>query len=165
MTMAKPWEIYAWLWVTDGQGYPNLDPERLTAELGLSPTEVWRVGQPFGLRNRIATVNRWALESEIDRTATPDEHASSILERLSQDWPKATRILSQFMAGLTIPIKIYGSRTPPIQLESATVRKLAELGASLDVDLYYLPEPEFSESGECVHCGFTDVSGSLQRMD
>jgi len=118
----------------------ELEPEKITALLGIIPTKTWRVNDlvhpKAGVRRKS---NGWSLKSQLDKSAELDEHIKSIFEELQPSWQSLVEICKQYDA--LISCAVYGyQQIPAIDLDKDIVRKAAELNAGIDVDVYYLPK-------------------------
>lgn len=124
----------------------ELEPEKITALLGIIPTKTWRVNDlvhpKAGVRRKS---NGWSLKSKLDKSAELDEHIKSIFEQLQPSWQSLVEICQQYDA--IIDCVAYGyKQIPAICLDKDIVRKTAELNAEIDVDIYFLPNDKDSES-------------------
>ena len=118
----------------------ELEPEKITALLGIIPTKTWRVNDlvhpKAGVRRKS---NGWSLKSQLDKSAELDEHIKSIFEELQPSWQSLVEICKQYDAMISCTVYRY-KLTPFIYFDKDIVRKTAELNAQIDVDLYFLPE-------------------------
>jgi len=118
----------------------ELEPEKITALLGIIPTKTWRVNDlvhpKAGVRRKS---NGWSLKSQLDQSADLDEHIKSIFEELQPSWQSLVEICKQYDAMISCTVYRY-KLTPSIYFDKDIVRKTAELNAQIDVDLYFLPE-------------------------
>jgi len=118
----------------------ELEPEKITALLGIIPTKTWRVNDlvhpKAGVRRKS---NGWSLKSQLDKSAELDEHIKSIFEELQPSWQSLVEICKQYDALISCAVYRY-QQIPAIDLDKDIVKKAAELNAGIDVDIYYLPE-------------------------
>ncbi len=118
----------------------ELEPEKITALLGIIPTKSWRVNDlvhpKAGVRRKS---NGWSLKSQLDKSAELDEHIKSIFEELQPSWQSLVEICKQYDALISCAVYRY-KQIPAIDLDKDIVRKAAELNAGIDVDVYYLPK-------------------------
>jgi len=118
----------------------ELEPEKITALLGIIPTKTWRVNDlvhpKAGVRRKS---NGWSLKSQLDKSAELDEHIKSIFEELQPSWQSLVEICKQYDALISCAVYRY-QQIPSIYFDKDIVRKTAELNAQIDVDIYFLPE-------------------------
>jgi hypothetical protein len=118
----------------------ELEPEKITALLGIIPTKIWRVNDlvhpKAGVRRKS---NGWSLKSNLDQSADLDEHIKSIFEELQPSWQSLVEICKQYDALISCAVYRY-QQIPAIDLDKDIVKKAAELNAGIDVDVYYLPK-------------------------
>jgi hypothetical protein len=118
----------------------ELEPEKITALLGIIPTKSWRVNDlvhpKAGVRRKS---NGWSLKSQLDKSAELDEHIKSIFEELQPSWQSLVEICKQYDALISCAVYRY-QQIPAIDLDKDIVKKAAELNAGIDVDVYYLPK-------------------------
>ena len=118
----------------------ELEPEKITALLGIIPTKTWRVKDlvhpKAGVRRKS---NGWSIKSQLDKSAELDEHIKSIFEELQPSWQSLVEICKQYDALISCAVYRY-QQIPAIDLDKDIVKKAAELNAGIDVDIYYLPE-------------------------
>ena len=62
----------------------------------------------------------------------------AILERLESGWRSIVELCLRYDAAITCVVKSYGGDRPLISFDKDTIKKIAELNADLDVDLYIL---------------------------
>jgi hypothetical protein len=118
----------------------ELEPEKITALLGIIPTKTWRVNDlvhpKAGVRRKS---NGWSLKSQLDKSAELDEHIKWIFEELQPSWQSLVEICKQYDALISCAVYRY-QQIPAIDLDKDIVKKAAELNAGIDVDVYYLPK-------------------------
>lgn len=133
----------AWLFIYPGK----LDPDFVSAKLGLVPTEAVRKGQTSANslgRTRTGQLNGWFLSSE-DAVSSRDlrRHLDWLLVQLA---PRATQLNElQNLAGVSMRVNCiwwsaHGHGGPALWPEQMS--KLAELGLECAFDLYFLAEEE-----------------------
>ncbi len=80
----------------------------------------------------------WILNSGLSVDAPPDRQAVVLLEKLG---PVTGRILKlSERADVMFQCVAYVASRPPLHFEKQVIKKIADMGASLDVDLYFIPE-------------------------
>jgi hypothetical protein len=100
--------------------------------LGIEPTRVGRRGDRK--RNgRYVTRNYWGFRSALPRDAAPHEHVRNVLAQLEPNWSAFIEATKPFFIIMHIVSK--GSN-PGLCLQRREMDRLAEIKASLDVDMY-----------------------------
>ncbi|MCB2155498.1 DUF4279 domain-containing protein [bacterium] len=114
----------------------NLNPDEITRDLGIEPTNVWRPRPDSRLPKDLDGVS-WCLETRYIRTYYVEEVIEDLRRRISVD-AQAIRSLADRLGatvGLQICINIHHeSRLPAPSFETETIRFLADCGAWLDID-------------------------------
>lgn len=126
---------YAYLRITSDEG----DHSVVTSQLGIEPTNAWNAGDmnPGGKRKR--KIMSWQYESGLDDRHDIEEHIVElfkVFEPLSQQ-------LQQLSAEFDICIQCVGYFPPSghgIHIDRDFVVKAAKIGASFDLDFYYISD-------------------------
>lgn len=113
----------------------DCDPGAVTAALGIQPTRTWLKGERIEPSIRVRTSNGWELAGIDSGEGDPVALIRELLKRLPSTLAKIGEISSKWDAQLAVVMEI-GHPTPPFNLDRATIRRLADLSMSLDVDLY-----------------------------
>lgn len=123
----------------------DLEPEEITAVIGIVPTKTWKVGD---LISKGATLrhkqNGWSLKSKLEDSATLEDHVESVLERLKPSWQHLVKMCTRYYTEIECIIYVYGDDSPAIHFNRETLKRISELNAEIDIDLYVLPESEES---------------------
>lgn len=111
-------------------------PEEVTALTGLQPTKAWRINQAIEGTLRFYEWNGWSLASELDSRASLDEHIAALLSVI-ETVPGLQELSSRWEVELSCAIyaKAY---VPPCHFDRETIRRLASIGAHIDIDIYCL---------------------------
>ena len=107
----------------------------VTEVIGVQPTETWVKGDRIGKSILIRKSNGWRLRSRLSLRADLERHARHILKRI---YPRGTKLLSLkgYQGNFSVAMYIYDSDRPPIVLPAEVVQQMAQLRASVDIDLY-----------------------------
>ena len=116
-------------------------PEEITSILGIMPTKTWKIGDLISPRGRrYYEFNGWRLQSELQDSAELEEHVVSVLTKLQPSRKALIELCSQYDS--EISCVIYASdrdeQVPAIHFEPSIVKKISELNAAIDVDMYLL---------------------------
>lgn len=125
----------------------SLDPNVVTGQLGLTPTNAFAKGEmsPPGRvtgRSFIHRTGGWRLESPLPRSAELDDHLRALLDLLSAKAPiirgyKDQAFTVDFFCGLFL-----NSFNERLELPPETLARVAALGATLSLDIYSAPGDE-----------------------
>ena len=115
----------------------TLTPEAITAIIGLQCDQWWRDGDVRKHTIIIEKNNGWILHSGLPRTVDLDTHVKALLDTL-EPVKEAVRGLS-ITEVVELSVVIYSPSSlsfPAISFDAATICRMTELGAGLDIDLY-----------------------------
>lgn len=140
--MSKANKIYAYFRLSG----VNLNPHEITTFVNIQPTQSWKTGDldtsPRG-RRMVRKFSAWKVESKLAPSGEPDltrdveMHVESVLEQLQPGWEALTKISSQYEALICCVVYAY-SHMPAIHFNRQITRKVSELNASIDIDVYCL---------------------------
>ncbi|CAN5675099.1 hypothetical protein BH09VER1_BH09VER1_02260 [soil metagenome] len=117
------------------------DPAIITLLIGLSPTEVWCVGDPIPGRSSVRRkFSRWSLGSPLSAHATLDDHLDALLLLIEPVSARVRGCAIRFHTGITCAVYYHQGFTQGIHLSKSLLRRVSELGVPLDFDLYFLAE-------------------------
>jgi uncharacterized protein DUF4279 len=116
----------------------DMDPDQVTALVGISPSKTWRLGDPIGPPPLILRYknNGWRLKSELPLSLDLEEHVKSVIDQLQPSWAAFVELGTRYSAEISCVVKSYGGDRPPISFNEAVVKRAAELNAAIDIDLY-----------------------------
>ena len=118
------------------------DSDVVTRLLGITPTRVWRRGQPRpGRSGPPAKYELWALDSTLPEAAPFDEHLAAIVSQLERAAAGMREVLARFSAHLQCHSQ-FSTYNPGFEIPAALVQRVAALGLGIDFDLYVLYEDE-----------------------
>jgi hypothetical protein len=109
-------------------------PEMITEAVGIRCDWCWRCGDTR--KHTIITEkdNGWVLHSGLPKTASLDEHMEALLSTVK---PAKAKIRHLSLDDIVeVSCVIYSATRPALNFGSSVIRQLAEMGASLDIDLY-----------------------------
>lgn len=110
-------------------------PQRISDALELAPTRTWLKGETIGGSVRRSASNGWALERAA-QTVDVEALVVDLLGRLPTDSSaRLSRVIGSWELQCSVVVTVR-DETPALHWSAPTIRRLAELGASLDVDLY-----------------------------
>jgi hypothetical protein len=118
----------------------NRTPEEIDELVGIRSHKSWHIGDRRPTTIIQETNNGWVLNSEVSKSATLEAHIAQILDRVI---PYAGRI--HFLSEqdiVELSCVIYASASPALNFSNTVIQQISSLGASLDIDLYILPEED-----------------------
>jgi hypothetical protein len=116
-----------------------LDPDEITATVGVEPTRTWREGDPAGFKGRSRFRDSgWEVQSRSDETTYVEDHVHAVFEVLRPGWQELAELGRRYDAYLDCALYIYETGAPALVLEADDVAALAELNCGISVDLYCL---------------------------
>src|SRR6266508_874114 len=118
---------------------PTLDPDEVTNRLGMRPSRARAPGILSPVTGRPYPDGAWIVESDQPPWAPLDAHVAAVLSRVAGLWHELKGLAAEHSAGLSCVVHSFGGDTPTIGFDPVDVRRLAELGAWIDVDLYVEP--------------------------
>ena len=114
-------------------------PEQITKIVGIPCDKSWRIGDKRGKSILTHKKNAWALCSNLSNSDSIQEQVEKLLERLSPYKNKIKKISEN--DNVQFSCIIHTSTSPALHFSMAIMRKICQLGASLDIDLYLI-EPD-----------------------
>ena len=115
------------------------DPDAISAAVGVAPSETWRRGSPRRVGGRPHDESGWRLVSNCEASHDLEMHAVALLDRLPTSL-NLTRLTSAWVAQLTFVVEVK-EEVPSMAFSAETLRRIAGLGADLDIDMYVTAEP------------------------
>lgn len=129
--MGSSESAYAYFRVAD----EDLPLEEISSALCMEPTESWRKGDP-GQYSPTRPDSGWCLYSQLPRTNLRiDEHVETLLSVLEKH-ATTIRAFSERFKTYLVCVGYYSDSSPGFFLSKDVIEQLANLGLSLDCDLY-----------------------------
>jgi uncharacterized protein DUF4279 len=126
----------------------------ITAQLGILPDRWWRAGEvgshpqdPRWRPSRPKHFNGWELGSRLAEEAPPDAHVVDLLDVIGDAAERVADIAAdQRIHSVRLWLAHHSDNVNPgFSLNTDLMKRLARLGASLDIDVYALSESEGDE--------------------
>ena len=131
MVVSSSESVYVYLRVTAEQ----LPLREISISMGIDPTESWRKGDA-GTHNPSRPDSGWCLYSPLPRSNLRiDEHIDALLPVL-EERSAAVRDLSKRFDTYLVCVGHFTDSSPGLFLSKSVVARIAELGLSVDCDLY-----------------------------
>jgi hypothetical protein len=114
-------------------------PGRITQTTGLEPTRTGAAGDlvsDTGEYRRTRSI--WELRSSLPESAGVAEQLESLLAMLEPRWETIKQLGQTHTTGFRIRMYLYEAQGPEFYLSKEVLRRIAGLGADMDVDLYCL---------------------------
>jgi hypothetical protein len=84
--------------------------------------------------------NAWILESHLSRSISINEHIGELLERVTPIIEKIGQLINQSDIEVQFGCVIFTSKRPRLSFSKEQVVSISKMGASIDVDLYLMPD-------------------------
>lgn len=123
---------------TEIRAYLRVDgstEEAIIKCLGLEPSKKWRRGDSIQGTLLKRKADGFTIEFDLPVGSSFSDHVRNILERVH---PRHACLSTCKLEGikLAVVVEIHGCDRPPMQCDASLIQMLADIGASLDVDLY-----------------------------
>jgi hypothetical protein len=102
------------------------------------PITFWKKGDAVQGSRIIRKEDGWKLGSTLPRDSSLAEHVDKILECVDPVLGTLNR-LGGTSIRLSVALYVYGLDRPPLRINAKAVRKLGDMGAEVDIDLYNFP--------------------------
>lgn len=122
----------------------GLEPDEVTAATGLSPGKVWRAGDFIAGSGRRYEYGGWRIASGLDDTAGIAEQLAALLGRLEPVRAGLARFMTTEYGEIGCVVYAHES-VPEMHLSRDLLRRTADLGVEVDIDLYCLIDDEEEE--------------------
>jgi hypothetical protein len=149
MSEDQKWFVRVGLIVTDTDDDPQPDRLlRLPDLLGWRPACIFQRGNLITPKDPANTrrhkCNGFRVDSFEGDNGLPVEHVTEIIRRLEKH--DAVKLLAGLESQIAVNIKFFTNETPPLNFDSDLLRRIAFIGASIDLDVYLwnVPDVEFT---------------------
>lgn len=120
------------------------DPGAITDLLQIEPTETWKLGEPMlPSPIRVHKENGWELAAQADTTTGVGEQVCYLLDKLELARDSLISLVGTYREFSCVIFAYDG--VPEIHFSNDILRRVSELGASIDVDLYCMEADEERE--------------------
>jgi len=134
--MRENYDTYAYFWVSEF----DCKPEEISKLLGLEPTIVKLKGEPF-THGRLRRRSSWEYHSTLPRSEIfQDKHLSNLMVELLPRVTKIKDIGNRHSIGISC-VGYYTNVNPGFHMSKELINQCAQLGVSIDFDLYNSNEP------------------------
>jgi hypothetical protein len=110
-------------------------PEDISKLLGLPCDSALRIGERRGKVGAISKEHEWILNSGLFESQPLENHLEALLNRL--DLHKEAIFSLSETNTVEVSCVIYCSSAPALNFPKSLIKKFEQLGAGLDVDLYF----------------------------
>lgn len=126
----------------------DTDPDEITRIVGISPSRIRRVGDAVSYppppgkdaaQMPRVKVSGWRIDSGLDPAADLPTQVRALLRRLQPAWASLTELGQRYEAAVECVVKSYGGDRPEIGFDKDLIQQVAQLNATLGVDLYIFP--------------------------
>jgi hypothetical protein len=136
--MTKDNEQYAYLTVVG-----EFSPERITSQLGLTPSDSWMKGDLNEKTHFERKFSRCSLHSRLERSASLENYVRDVLEQVLPKGEQIRRIGIECQVSVQL-VGYFDRDFPGFCMDRDLISSLAHLDVGIDCDFYYL----YSESRE-----------------
>lgn len=117
--------------------------EELSSVLGLTPSETWRAGEQYGPAPvHVYKESGWQFDSPLDEPWDVPKHLWWILDQLPATLDILDSVTDSWAVQVGVRVEIYDAETPVFSFEAPLVRRMADIGASLDIDYYFFGDED-----------------------
>ena len=120
----------------------SLTPEQIDEFIGITCDRGYHVGDRRKPTIILEKDNGWLLYSQISRDNLLECHVRSLLERLKPFTEKIRQLANKPDVEVEFGCVVFTSRRPILHFAKEQVEAIQHLGASVDIDLYWLPEDD-----------------------
>ena len=120
----------------------TLTPDQVNSILGIKCDKSYLIGD---LREHTIIrekKNGWIVRSRLPRSFALEEHVADVLTRVSPAIDKIRHMAEQADVAVQFGCVIYTRQRPALNFSKEVVATICSLGASIDIDLYLLPEED-----------------------
>ena len=114
-------------------------PEQLDSIVGMRCDEYHLKGSPILQSGRTHKENYWEVYSGLPRDASFQEHLTALLARVSPFAENIRSLSGSARVELSCVLYLREAQGPDSWFDSSAVKAIADLGASIDLDIYLLP--------------------------
>lgn len=122
----------------------GLTPDGISTFLGIDPDKIWNKGDYKGYptSSMIAEKNNgWILNSGRGKEESLELHIESLLNRLALSTERIRVLAEENDVTISCAVYMYSEETyenPPLYFDKDTLSAMCALGASFDIQLYFL---------------------------
>jgi hypothetical protein len=110
--------------------------DELTKRVGLQPTEAWQVGDIVPPVRFPRKFSAWRIKSRISHLEEVERHVVDVLDQIRGREAVFRDIAREHCVRMQC-VGYYNEYNPGFRLEPDIVRRLADLGVTIDLDAYY----------------------------
>lgn len=120
-----------------GSGF---DPDKVTQHVGVVPTKTYRMGEQIQKTLLRQKYDVWSFSTGLQESLDLCHQVHALLDQLQPYLPTLATVCQRWHLDAEIECVIYAEgQIPAIHFNLDDIKRIAELGAEIDVDLYYLP--------------------------
>jgi hypothetical protein len=113
------------------------DPDEMTRRIGLQPSDSWRKGDIAPKTRLERSMNRWELQSRLDRKEDLEAHVKDVLLQLDSQREAILSICAEFRAYLQL-VGYFYQYYPGFHLDREDTKRIGQYNLAMDCDFYYL---------------------------
>jgi len=117
---------------------PIYTPEYIDNFVGICHDKSWKTGDCRGRTIIKEKNNGWILNSLLEKEKHLYDHIESLIKRIDPIAEKIKSLSKESHVEVEFSCAIYYKNEPPLHFDANIVSKISYIGASLDIDLYYM---------------------------
>lgn len=121
----------------------SIDPDELERKIGMTADKRWAKGDLRSHTTIREQMSGWMITAETNASVAMDVAIEKLLTRIT---PVFERISELQGCSKQLSVVAYCAQPPALNFAAVTIAKVAKLGASLDVDLYFVEEPTLTSN-------------------
>ena len=116
------------------------EPDEITRQLSLSPTNFWQKGDIIPDRKSVIRRKQstWELKSALEESESVENHIDYLLKGIEANSEIFKKLTKEHLGELAVVIYTYNDFNIGINLRNETINKISELGLMIDFDIYFL---------------------------
>lgn len=126
------------------------DPSVVTELISFAPTKSCLAGDPMPNHPTATWLkSKWEFESPLPLKAPVEDHIEALLSLLEENAEGVSKVMERYAAEIRCAIYYYEEGcNHGFNLSESVIARVANLGLSIDFDLYFLGEDQVSTNGE-----------------
>ena len=120
----------------------DFDPNEITSELNIVPTNVWKKGEKYfrGSKEHTKKYSYWGLSTGYEESLDVSTQLHKIINILIANKENLGHLKNQYGLDyrIDVVINVENSQSPALFIESEVIRLANDIGAEFDFDLYIM---------------------------
>lgn len=116
----------------------HLSPDKIVKAIGVQGDKVWASGDKRNNSKIIETENGLIVNSRLEKSLDIGLHIESIMDLIDGNEGKLMKFSETPDCEIQLSCAIYCRSAPPLNFEKAITSWIGSMGASLDIDIYFI---------------------------